>query len=205
MKAAEFDAIIFDLGGVLINLDYNRTTEAFVKLGMTDFHLVYSQLSQSSLFDRYETGQISSQHFINSLLPHLPHGTSANAVVHAWNEMILNVPFEKTRLLLDLKTHMPIFLLSNTNEIHMEKVRREWKKVTPTALEEYFNEVFLSYQINLRKPDPEIFRLVCSKNGLQPEKVLFIDDSPQHIEGAKSIGLQTLHLTDPEKLYDIFS
>ncbi len=205
MKTFEYDAIIFDLGGVLINLDYQKTTDAFVQLGMSSFNSVYSQLSQSNLFDRYETGQISSQHFINSLLSHLPDGTSANSVVHAWNEMILDVPVEKTKLLSELKEKLPTYLLSNTNEIHMEKVRREWKKATHIPLEKHFREVFLSYQINLRKPDPEIFQYVCSKIGLKPENVLFIDDSPQHIEGAKSIGLQTIHLTDPEKLYGFFS
>ena len=205
MKIFEFDAVIFDLGGVLINLDYQKTTDAFVHLGMSSFDSVYSQLSQSSLFDRYETGQISSQHFINSLLPYLPNGTSAYSVVRAWNEMILDVPIQKTKLLYELKGTLPTFLLSNTNEIHMEKVRREWKKVTPIPLENYFREVFLSYQINLRKPDSEVFQYVCSKIGFKPQNVLFIDDSPQHIEGAKSIGLQTLHLTDPDKLYDFFS
>lgn len=205
MKAKQFDAIIFDLGGVLINLDYHLTTDAFVELGMKDFNQVYSQLTQSSLFDRYETGQISSQHFINLLLPHLPAGTSPNAVVKAWNAMILDMPKRKLELLTRLSEQMPIYLLSNTNEIHMEKVRREWKKSTDLPLESFFNKVYLSYEINLRKPDPQIFTYVCEDAGLNPENVLFIDDSPQHVEGAKSIGLHIHHLQDPESLYDLFS
>ena len=95
MKMNSFDAVIFDLGGVIINLDYQKTISAFQQLGMSNFEQVYSQMAQTDLFDLYETGQISTQHFINLLLPHLPVGTSPNKVVAAWNAMILDVPLKK--------------------------------------------------------------------------------------------------------------
>lgn len=205
MNLKNCDAVIFDLGGVIINLNYELTTTAFQELGMHDFQQAYSQLSQHSLFDDFETGKISSQHFINKLLPHLPSGTSANKVVSAWNAMILNVPEKKIELLNKLKDKFRLFLLSNTNEIHMVKVRREWKKVTDRPIEDFFETVFLSHEMALRKPDPTIFTEVCSQKGLIPEKTVFIDDSPQHIQGALSIGLQTIHLTNSEDLYAIFS
>jgi glucose-1-phosphatase len=205
MKIETVDAIIFDLGGVIINLDYELTTKAFQQLGMLSFKESYSQLSQNSLFDDFETGKISPQHFINKLLVHLPSGTSANQVVAAWNSMILDVPKEKITLLNTLKDRYRIFLLSNTNEIHMVKVKREWEKVSDQPMGAFFKHIFLSHEVGLRKPNPEIFTLVCEQMGLIPETTLFIDDSPQHIEGAQSIGLQTLHLKNPEDLYEVFS
>jgi putative hydrolase of the HAD superfamily len=87
----------------------------------------------------------------------------------------------------------------------MVKVRNEWKKVCDKPMEDYFEKILLSHEIGLRKPNPEIFSYVCSLNNLVPKDTLFIDDSPQHIEGASSIGLQTIYLTDPEGLYDVFS
>ena len=89
------EAIIFDLGGVLLNLDYDLTEKAFISLGMPNFGESYSQLQQVQLFDRYETGEISSFHFVNRLLDLLPPGTTANQVVHAWDAMILDFPAGK--------------------------------------------------------------------------------------------------------------
>lgn len=201
----KIDAIIFDLGGVIINLNYDLSTKSFEELGLLDFKKVYSQLQQSSLFDDYETGKISTQHFINKLLTHLPQGTSPNAVVAAWNKMILDVPKAKIELLLCLKNQYKTYLLSNTNEIHMQKVRIEWSKASQANLETHFEKTYLSYQMGLRKPDIEIFKFVCEEQGLIPAKTLFIDDSIQHIEGARNAGLQAYHLNHPEELYTLFS
>jgi glucose-1-phosphatase len=205
MKRNSFDAVIFDLGGVIINLDYQRTIHAFENLGMSNFQSVYSQMSQTDLFDSYETGKISTQHFINLLLPHLPFGTSPNKVVAAWNAMILDVPLKKIALLADLKKSLPTFLLSNTNDLHIQKVRDEWKKVTDSAMEESFHKMYLSHEIKHRKPTYQAFSYVLEENGLEAARTIFIDDTLQHIVGAKSIGLQTLHLTNPEFLYEFFS
>jgi glucose-1-phosphatase len=205
MKLTQYDAVIFDLGGVIINLNYNLTIQAFEELGMRDFSEVYTQLAQSTLFDDYETGRISSQHFINKLLDHVPSGTSPNRIVAAWNAMILDVPVEKPQLLKSLNAEMPIFLLSNTNEIHMQKVKKEWGISSNEVLENHFSKVYLSYEVGMRKPDLTIFQKVCAEQGLVPKNTLFIDDSPQHIDGAQLAGLQTLHLKHPEKFYDLFS
>lgn len=201
----DFNALIFDLGGVIINLDYNRTIHAFEELGMENFHDVYSQAAQTNLFDDFETGKISAQRFINSLLPYLKSGTTPNMVVHAWNAMILDVPKEKLDLLLELKAKYPVFLLSNTNELHVPVVRREWSKVSDSPMEHYFNRIFLSHEIHQRKPDRSIFEYVCIEERLVPERTLFIDDSIQHIKGASAYGLQTIHLTETESLIQLFS
>ncbi len=205
MKLKQFDAVIFDLGGVIINLDYNLTIRSFEELGMKNFNEVYSQLAQSTLFDDYETGRISSQHFVNKLLDHVPPGTSPNRIVAAWNAMILDVPKDKPALLKTLHAQTPIFLLSNTNEIHMQKVHRAWSNSSEEALQDHFSKVYLSFQMGMRKPDVEIFHKVCEEQDLVPERTLFIDDSPQHIEGAKLAGLQTFLLKDSSEFYTLFS
>ncbi len=201
----KYEAIIFDLGGVLINLDYHKTTAAFEALGVIDFSELYSQAAQTDLFSDFETGKISAQRFINELLVYLPQGTSPNKVVEAWNQMILNVPTERIRLLDRLKNDYPVFLLSNTNELHVPVVRREWSKVTDLPMEHYFNKIYFSHVMGMRKPHTETFHEICKREGLNPSSTLFIDDTQQHIEGAKAIGLQVLHLVDQDLLEPFFS
>ena len=200
------EAVIFDLGGVILNIDYTLTAEAFMKLGLTNFDEVYSQLCQTELFDRFETGEISTFHFINRVLDQLPRGCNGNQVVHAWNSMILDFPQERLDFLDGLKENYRIFLLSNTNDIHMEMVRRSQEKTTGhNRLEDYFEHVYLSCEMGLRKPDPEIFLRVCREQGLDPSKTLFIDDSPQHVEGAKAAGLQAHYLEKGTEIQSLFS
>lgn len=200
-----YDAVIFDFGGVIINIDYQATIDAFMKMGIPNFEEIYSQAAQSDLFDAIETGRISAQHFINGLLDILPKGISPNSVVHAWNAMILDIPPHRIEFLELLREKKPIYLLSNTNEIHIIKALREWSKSSEKSIHDVFNHVYLSNEMNMRKPDAEIFVRVCEEQGLTPERTLFIDDSIQHIAGAASIGLQTYHLQQGEEIQDVLS
>ncbi|MEI8116201.1 MAG: HAD family phosphatase [Flavobacteriia bacterium] len=203
MKGIEL--ILFDLGGVLIDIDYQATENAFVRLGVSDFHDQYTQFQQNQLFDLFETGKISAQHFINKLLPITQKGTSPNEIVHAWNAMIGGFPNEKILLLERLSKKQRIALLSNTNELHMVQVKRAWEKASSLSFESLFEQVFLSHEIQQRKPDAATFHWVCEQLYVIPEKVLFIDDSPQHIAGASSAGLQTHFYENPEDFYALFS
>jgi glucose-1-phosphatase len=200
------EAIIFDLGGVLLNLDYDLTEKAFISLGMTNFGESYSQLQQTHLFDRYEIGEISSFHFVNRLLDLLPPGTTANQVVHAWNAMILDFPVERLQFLEELSKKHRLFLLSNTNDLHIDAVRRALEKtVGHKNLEQYFEKTYFSSAIGMRKPNTEIFEFVCSENKLDPAKTIFIDDSPQHVEGAKSTGIEAFLLGKNQEVSSLFS
>ena len=197
--------IIFDFGGVIINIDYEVTIEAFKKLGIDNFEVLYSQASQSNLFDDIETGKISPQYFINGLLELLPSGISPNKVVHAWNAMLLDIPKDRIELLKKLSAKYRIFLLSNTNSIHIDKALRTWKKVSKTPIESVFEAIYFSHIVGMRKPNIEIFDYVCEQHKLNKRETLFIDDSIQHIEGAEKSGLHTVHLTGGLDIQDIFS
>jgi putative hydrolase of the HAD superfamily len=204
-KLKQFETIIFDLGGVLIDIDYQATTNAFRDLGITDFGLHYNQLQQESLFDAFEKGEISGQHFINKLMNIIPKGITPNQIVSAWNAMLGNFPLKKIELLERVsKTHQT-FLLSNTNEIHMPIVYRKWNNVSSLPFNALFKQVYLSFEIGKRKPDVETFQWVIQQNKLNAEKTLFIDDSPQHIEGAKKAGLNTHFYQSEEEFYALFS
>lgn len=202
----QFDAYIFDFGGVLIEVDYLKTMDAFRAIGMKDVEKMYSQATQESLFDEFETGRISAQRFINEVLNFLPPGTSPNAVVAAWNAMIGSVPINGLSVLRSLKDKgAKVYMLSNTNEIHIPIAWSRWKKTDKLGPDSYFTKIYLSYEIGMRKPNAEIFERVIQEQNLDPLRTLFIDDSIQHIEGAARCGLQTHHLQQISDLYTIFS
>lgn len=201
----KYSAVIFDLGGVLINLDYQKTIRSFQELGVSNFEEMYSQASQTNLFNDFETGKISAQRFVNALLDFVPAGTSPNKIVQAWNSMILDVPEDRLTLLQQLQKKLPVFLLSNTNSLHVPIVKREWAKATALPMEAYFNKIYFSHEIYLRKPNKEIFDFVCLEQQLEKSSTLFIDDTLQHIEGARLAGLQTFHLTNSADLFQLFS
>lgn len=206
MNLENTEAIIFDLGGVLLNLDYSLTEKAFNDLGCEDFGKIYSQLRQTDLFDQFEIGKVSPFHFVNRLLDQLPQGKNANQVVHAWNAMILDFPKERMEWLAELGKTKRIFLLSNTNNLHVTAVRAALKKsVGHGNLEDYFEKTYFSCDMGLRKPNVECFEHVLNENKLNPETTLFIDDSPQHLEGAKLAGLQTFLLEKGMEVKSIFS
>lgn len=197
--------IIFDLGGVIIDIDYQATTKAFEKLGIDDFNTRYSQLNQTALFDDFEKGIISSQHFINKLMDIVPKGVTPNQIVSAWNAMLGKIPAQKIQLLNHVRSTHRIFMLSNTNALHLPVVNKFWRDITPLEMRDLFEQVYLSFEIGMRKPDKEIFEWVCKENNLNPENTLFIDDSPQHIEGAKSAGLKTHFYENEQEFYALFS
>ncbi len=187
--------IILDFGGVILNLDYNRTEQAFEALGIRDFADRYSQLKQNEVFDKLETGRISKEEFVHHLKELVGNNVSDQQVIDAWNAMLLDLPLRRLQILQQLQLHYDTFLLSNTNEIHEEAFNKTLKSLTGfDSMGIFFDKVYYSHRVGLRKPDPEIFNLILEQNGLDPEKTLFVDDSPQHIESAGKLGIQTIFL-----------
>jgi putative hydrolase of the HAD superfamily len=187
--------IIFDLGGVLINIDYKLTEQAFIDAGITNFPHLYSQLQQSDLFDNLETGKIGREAFIAAMKAATPTGITEEQILKAWNAMLLDFPVRRLQILQQLRLYHDLFLLSNTNEIHEETfngILMHSHGIPNIGV--FFDKVYLSHRVGMRKPNIEIFERVLNDNGLSPEHTLFIDDSPQHIEGARLTGIQTIYL-----------
>jgi glucose-1-phosphatase len=193
------DAIIFDLGGVILNIDYQLPVKAFKKLGIENFNELFSQASQSNLFNDYETGNISSDDFVNEIKKYLPQNTSDAAIINAWNSILLDLPEERLFSLEKAAENHRIFLLSNTNALHIESFNQYLlNNLQLPSLEPFFETLYLSYEVGLRKPDLRIFEYVLQDAGLVPERTLFIDDSIQHIQAASELGILTKHLVNED-------
>lgn len=187
--------IIFDLGGVILNIDYNLTQKAFVDIGITNFDDIYSQLSQIFLFDELEKGNIGKEEFVAELKKVTPAHITESQIITAWNAMLLDFPLRRLQILQQLRLHYDLFLLSNTNEIHEAEFNRILMDVNGIPnIGTFFDKVYLSHRVGLRKPMKEIFERVLTDNTINPKHTLFIDDSPQHIESAKALGIQTIYL-----------
>lgn len=187
--------IIFDLGGVILNIDYQLTEQAFIDAGIKDFPALYSKLQQTDLFDKFETGCISREEFIHALQQAATSPVTEAQVAGAWNAMILDYPIRRLQILQQLRLYYDLFLLSNTNELHEETFNDVLMRSHGIPnIGVFFDKVYLSHRVGMRKPSKEIFERVLNENGLKPVETLFIDDSPQHIATAKELGIQTIYL-----------
>ncbi len=196
--------LILDLGGVIFDIDYSRTVEAFSKIGLPDAAQMYSQATQSGLFDQLEKGLIEEKDFyqtIRSLSGSLP---SDSQIRDAWNALLIGVPEENATHLYELKKKYRLFLLSNTNSIHEAAYRQMiTDQYGSFFFDDVFEKMYLSHRIHMRKPDREIFDFVIQDAGLISEETLFADDSVQHIVGAKVTGLHTILVEKGKRLKDI--
>lgn len=200
------DSIIFDLGGVIINIRYENTIAAFSQLCGFDVSQLYTQHRQDSLFDDYETGKITSAEFRAQLRHLLSIQCSDQELDYAWNAMLLDIPRERIELLEALGKQKRIFLLSNTNEIHKTAFDRIFTDAFGDHLNELsslFEKAYYSHWMGDRKPNLSVFQQVIDEQQLNPSRTLFIEDTAQHIAGAQEVGLQTIHLTGDKTILDL--
>lgn len=202
----KYKNIIFDLGGVLLNINHLLAVKAFSDLGFGNLDPAFSTSDQKKIFDLYEKGEITSADFRNGLKKYTKRTINDSSIDTAWNSMLLDLPKERLDLLQRVKQTHRSFLLSNTNEIHISAFKSYLQNnFKMDDLSGYFEKIYLSFEVKMRKPDAEIFELVLSENKLQPRETLFIDDTLQHIEGAKKLGIQTYWLdVKKESVLDLF-
>lgn len=187
--------IILDLGGVLLDIDYQRTADAFVRLGLKDFEQYYNQAAQSDFFSDFETGKMEEQQFISGIREWIPGPVRDADIIAAWNAMLLDFPLRRLQILQQLQLHYDIVLLSNTNSIHERTFNQMLRERCGfNSLAVFVDKVFYSHHIGMRKPDVATFEYVLNYTGFDPAHTLFVDDSRQHIAGAKSAGIQTIWL-----------
>jgi glucose-1-phosphatase len=185
--------IIFDLGGVLLDLDFDKTIQAFENLGANNFQDIYSKNKQSDLFNQMDMGLISDKDFVGGLRVMGNLKGSDVAIEMAWNAMLLNFPQEKYGYLKKIKAEgYRLFLLSNTNSIHEKSFTTSFSQYYGHGIEDLFEKTYYSHHLHLRKPNTDIFEFVINDNALNVSETIFIDDTEQHVRGAESIGLRAV-------------
>ena len=198
--------IIFDYGNVIFNIDFTKVQEAFKKLGITNVDDFFSHQQQDGVFNLMDRGEISPAGFRDYIrtASGKPELTDEQ-IDKAWNAIFLEIPAGNHELLLKAKDKYRTFLLSNTNAIHYDYftnyIKEHFNLDSNDAL---YEKVYYSHLVKKRKPEPAIFEQVLQENNLDPAETLFIDDSPQHLETAKKLGIQTFLMTAPDNIQAFF-
>ncbi len=191
MDTGKIKNLIIDLGGVLVDLDYNRCTENFKKLGIDALTETISFSQPEGTFRLFEKGLISAAEFRDELRKYTPRELTDDQIDYAWNSLLVGIPTYKLDLLLSLRQHYVVYLLSNTNSIHWEWTCNNFFKYKAFRAKDYFEKSYLSFELNAIKPEKEIFRIVLEDTGILPAETLFIDDLPENCATAQALGIST--------------
>ncbi|MES1160017.1 MAG: HAD family phosphatase [Bacteroidota bacterium] len=195
--------IIFDLGGVIINLDNQLTEDAFVALGAKPFREYFGHGHAASFFREYEIGGISDQQFIDAIKELTGLSLSDEEVIKAWNALLLDFPVERIQLLKELGRRYRIFLFSNTNALHLDHLRKIYRNTFPQGeLDDHFERTYYSHLLGRRKPDIASYQHILQENQLAGAETLFVDDALINVEGAEAAGLKGLYLRPGTTLLD---
>jgi HAD hydrolase, family IA, variant 3 len=183
--------LIIDLGGVIVNLARLRCIEAFESLGVDIREKLVNNYQHKGLFMKLELGTITPEAFYDGIRSLTQQYLTDDQIDGAWIAMLEDVPDYKLDLLLDLRNRYNTFLLSNTNQIHWEWSERAYFSYQGHDASDFFNKVYLSYQLHMLKPNADIFEYVLKDAGLNPEETLFIDDASQNCRTAEHLGMST--------------
>lgn len=198
--------IVFDLGGVLIDYDRDACVDKFLKLGFPNAYELIGPYSTAGCLLKLESGLIDRNEFYNELRQSAPHPITIEQIDEAMYSFMLDIPEYKLDMLTDLrKQGYKLFMLSNTNPILMSLIKEQRFTIQGKTIDDYFDRLFLSYEMKAVKPHPEIFLQMISESGIHPEESLFIDDSAANIATGKGLGFETYLAAPHEDFRSIFS
>jgi putative hydrolase of the HAD superfamily len=196
--------IVLDLGGVILDLDVNRSIESLIELGLPGEENLDIIFSKYPFFLQFETGRISPDEFIDAMTAQLGDHAPREEIVEAWNAMILGFKPEIINLLTRLRKRYRLFLLSNTNALHEVYYNDILHlKHGISNLTDIFEKVYYSHDVNMRKPDHEIFRHVLADSRLNVSETLYVDDTEVHVKAAMDLGMHAYHLRFPQRLTEV--
>lgn len=195
--------ILFDLGGVILDLDVNGTLEAFFNMGFQKELLRYPENFDTDIFFNYETGKISTSEFRDAIRKLSGVQFTDNEFDEAWCKMLAHVPAKRTGLLHSLSNDYKLYILSNTSPLHIEVFSNMFRETAGFPLKDVFTKCYYSHEIGLHKPDPQAFNYVLEDAGIKAAETLFLDDNIHNVKAAKELGFNVIHITDNLRMEDI--
>lgn len=195
--------IIFDLGGVILNIDLRKTQDAFTSLGVKNIEEVFRMGHVESFFKSYEVGAIDDTQFIAAIQKMAGIQVAPEIVVDAWNALLLDFPPDRINFIKGLKNKYRLFLLSNTSALHHVRFHEMFNQEFGGSLDDLFDKAYYSHIIRIHKPETAAYKLIIDENGLTADETLFIDDSAANVEGAERAGLKGLHLANGKTILDL--
>lgn len=198
------NAIIFDLGGVILNIDIEGTFEKFKQIGLDLTKDALDTLKNNDFFNAFERGESTPEEFRSQLNKLANTSVSDKEFDDVWNSMILDYPKGNIKILEKLKMKYRTFLMSNTNKIHFDFYSQQLhQNFGYQYLDELFEKAYYSHTSGMRKPEARFFEHILNENGLKPEETLFVDDFIENIQAAKDLGIQTYHISNGNSMIDL--
>lgn len=182
------EAIIFDFGDIFINLDKDAMKNAFHTLKLEEWNEDMRILNKA-----FEVGEISETEFLSGMQKHVPEA-SLEIIRKNWNTILMDFPLYRLEFLQQLSQKYRLFLLSNTDAIHIRHFQETVGESFYSTFYQCFEKVYFSFELGMRKPDEEIYKLVLEQNNLSPKRTLFVDDKKENTDSASKLGIQVWNL-----------
>jgi putative hydrolase of the HAD superfamily len=195
--------ILFDLGGVILDINIQATLKGFYELGFPAELMQYPDSMSTDVFFKYQTGKLSTEQFRNAIRKSTGVEMSDRAFDEVWNAMLVRIPRERTELLNRLSERYALYMLSNTSALHVEVFEPMYQEAAGVSMHEVFTKIYYSHEIGWHKPDQEAWEHVIKDAGIRPEETLFLDDSIQNIKASQELGFQAIHIHERTNLMDL--
>jgi putative hydrolase of the HAD superfamily len=202
-QAPNFKNILFDLGGVILDINVQATLQGFYELGFPATLMEYPNSMKTDVFFRYQTGKLNTVQFRNEIRKMAGIDMTDQAFDNAWNATLVRIPRERTELLKKLSGHYDLFLLSNTSELHVKVFEKMYLDTAGESMHRVFKKIYYSHEIGWHKPDFEAWEYVIRDAGINPEETLFLDDDIHNIKASQELGFQAIHIHERTNLMNI--
>lgn len=192
----EIKNIIFDLGNVLLDLDWDRVERAFREMLAEEYEAALLRYQAEELFLQLEVGRLRPEEFVERIRAVSGRAIDEKTIIDSWNAILVELPVRRLQWLRELRRQYPLYLLSNTNAIHIDWLHLHLQAQAGMTIRDFnalFVKPYYSFKINLRKPDREVYEFVIADAGLNPRETLFVDDMEENVHAAAAAGLRTLH------------
>jgi len=199
-KKNKLTTLIFDFGGVIINLNLPQCIQNLKKLGVANIESYLSNFGQKEFFLQFEKGEIGIPEFRNEIRKLSNRILSDAEIDAAWCSFLVDIPAERLVLLEKLRSKYTLLLLSNSNPLHVDVSAAKALEGTGKTIRDYFDKCYFSYEMGLTKPDSTIFEALLADAGVMANECLFLDDGPKNIKAANALGIQTYFVTQGENL-----
>jgi len=202
-QAPNFRNILFDLGGVILDINVQATLKLFYELGLPAEFMQYPHSMTTDLFYKYETGKLDTDQFRNEIRRRAGIEMSDQTFDEAWNAMLVRIPEERTSLLKRLSKPYNLYMLSNTSELHVKVFEKMYLDAAGESMQEVFKKIYYSHEIGWHKPDPEAWEYVIKDAAIIPGETLFLDDNIHNIKAAQELGFQAIHIHERTNLLNL--
>ena len=198
-----FKNILFDLGGVILDINVQATLKGFYDLGFPAELMQFPQSMTTDLFFKYETGVLDTDQFRDAIRESAGVEMSDGAFDEAWNAMLVRIPEERTALLKRLSERFPLYMLSNTSSLHVTVFEQMYINVAGISMHDVFKKIYYSHEIGWLKPDHEAWEYVIRDAGIKPEETLFLDDNIHNIKASQELGFHAIHIHERTNLMNL--